>query len=168
VVDVSRRVFVRGLSPAVRTLTRDSLLLIRTNGNRSRIGNVYRVPESAVGHAFSAFQIGASVTDPANSGYLFWFLSAPNVQRRITDAASGTTGLGNVSIHWLSQLEVPWPDERRRRMLVSVADSLEAVSASSRAVLTRVGAARTAMLADLLSGEHEIPGSYDRFLDGAA
>ena len=33
---------------------------------------------------------------------------------------------------------------------------------------SRLEALRTAMMSDLLSGDHEIPASYDRFLNGAA
>jgi type I restriction enzyme S subunit len=167
-LDATRRVFVRGLPATVRTLSKDSLLLIRTNGNRSRIGNAYRVPEDAVGHAFSAFQIGASVFDPRDTAYLFWYLTHPTAQKRMSDAASGSTGLGNVSVRWLSRLQVPWPDEPDRRRLVSMADAIDDETAAVRALIDRLASARLALLDDLLSGNHPMPASYDRFLNDAA
>ncbi len=168
IVDVSRRVFVRGLPASVRTLTTDTLLLIRTNGNRERIGNVYRVPASGVGHAYSAFQIGAAVRESRDTGFLFWFLSAPRVQALISEAASGTTGLGNVSISWLGGLEVPWSDDEVRDEVVAVADAIDSVSSRARSWVSRMTVLRATLLTDLLSGEHEIPASYDRFLDATA
>ncbi len=167
-VDVTQRRHVVGLPPAVRTLMPDSIVLIRTNGNRNRIGNAYRVPHTAVGYAFSAFQIGVFARDPHDATYLFWFLSAPSTQARISDAASGSTGLGNVSVRWLSHLEVPWPAEAQRAHISTLADTLDAMSAAAREVVSMSQAVRDALLADLLSGEHRIPESYDLFLTDAA
>jgi len=168
VVDASQRRYVRGLRTGVRTLTRNSLLLIRTNGNRARIGNVYRVPEAAIGHAFSAFQIAASLHDERDLPYLFWFLSTPSVQARISRAASGSTGLGNVSIRWLAQLRVPWPAEEERHRVAELADLLEATSRAAAKGRLATEATRAALLSDLISGDRAIPESYDRFLDDAA
>jgi restriction endonuclease S subunit len=167
-VDASQRTFVHGLPPSTRTLSAESLVIIRTNGNRARIGNVYRVPVAAHGHAFSAFQIGVFPHFGGDSPYLFWFLSTPTVQRRISDAASGSTGLGNIAVSWLKHLSVPWPSDAERGRIVATADALDEVAASSSGVAARLNALRGALLADLLSGDHEIPASYDRFLDGAA
>ena len=100
--------------------------------------------------------------------FLFWFLSSPTVQRRISEAASGTTGLGNIAISWIKQLDVPWPSEVERKRITVIADSLDEVVVAGLATQRRLGALRSALIADLLSGDHEIPPSYDRFLDGAA
>lgn len=167
-VDVTQRRYVTGLPSTVRTLTSSSLVLIRTNGNRSRIGNAYRVPDSAVGHAFSAFQIGVSVHDPQHTAYLFWFLTAPTTQARISEAASGSTGLGNIAVRWLNRLQVPWPADKEQARITAMADSIDAASVAAREVRSRAQALRNALLADLLSGEHGLPASYDRFLGDAA
>jgi hypothetical protein len=44
----------------------------------------------------------------------------------------------------------------------------DSVSRRARDVESATTALRATLLADLLSGDHEIPSSYDRFLDGAA
>jgi hypothetical protein len=49
-------------------------------------------------------------------------------------------------------------------LLAAAADA----AASARNVARVLTSLRRTVLADLLSGEHEIPASYDRFLDGAA
>ncbi|MFN8620617.1 MAG: hypothetical protein U0869_07750 [Chloroflexota bacterium] len=167
-VDVAQRRHVVGLSAKVRTLTQGSLVMIRTNGNRDRIGNVYRVPEAAVGHAFSAFQIGLSVNDAEDTPYLFWFLSAPSTQARISDAASGSTGLGNVAVSWLNRLDVPWPTDSIRHRVTIIADALDATSLAAHAVASRAARLRAALVPHLLSAGHHIPESYDRFLDTVA
>jgi len=164
-VDASERRFVSGLPATTRRLDPSTIVLIRTNGNRNRIGNVYRVPNSAVGHAFSAFQIGFRLRDSVDLPYVFWFLASPSVQARITDAASGSTGLGNIAVRWLADLRVPWPPPEVRQRVADVADALDDVSAAATEEASGALRLRTTLLADLLSGEHEIPASYDRFLE---
>jgi type I restriction enzyme S subunit len=163
-VDLSDVKYVTGLPPSTRRLGSGSLLMIRTNGNRSRIGNVYRVPAEAHGAAFSAFQIGITLSDAANANFSYWVLAEPNLQRRISGEASGSTGLGNVAVKWLRELLVPWPEGDERRSISALFNAVDAHSRQCREVLTRFQHLRSALLSDLLSGNHEVPDSYDELL----
>ena len=165
-MNVIDRKYVSGLPPSTSTLTESSLVMIRTNGNRSRIGNVYRVVQDALGCAFSAFQIGLHFDTPADAAFAFWMLSAHEVQTRISESASGTTGLGNVAVRWLRELELPWPPSAvDRERAVDLFDSSDAASARSEDEVAMLEATRNALVADLLSGAHEIPASYDELLE---
>lgn len=164
-LDTTTRRFVVGLPPSTWRLTRDSLIMIRANGNRERIGNVYRVTPEAIGCAVSAFQI---VLEPVNSGdsaYLYWFLQTPKIQSRITAAASGTTGLGNVAVSWLRDLEVSWPSLSERNDFVALAESIGSVQELAEDQLAAADILRMALLDDLLSGATELPASYDLLLE---
>jgi hypothetical protein len=119
--------YVSGLPASVPTLNESSLIVIRTNGNRNRIGNMYCATPEVFGHTVSAFQIAASADSPATAAYVFRFLQTPAVQRSITAAASGTTGLGNIAVSWLRKLEVPWPAENDRSVVVETADAIDDV-----------------------------------------
>lgn len=65
-------------------------------------------------------------------------------------------------------LRLPVPDIDRQSQIASVADGLRVAEEGASLVAVRSRVMRSALLADLLSGDHEIPTSYDRFLDGAA
>lgn len=107
---------VTGLPSNVGRIDERSLILIRTNGNRQRIGNVYLPPVEANGHAVSAFQFLMQVNNPDDREYLFWVLSEPGMQQRLSESASGTVGLGNMAVRWLNELFIPWsttPTDRR-------------------------------------------------------
>ena len=161
--------YVSGLSAATTFLTESSLLMIRTNGNRNRIGNVYRVPTEAVGCAFSAFQIGLHFTDADAARFAFHVLAEESIQGRISESASGSTGLGNIAVRWLKDLEIPWPDDSAERIAVSeLFESLDGATRRSALLDTLFGALRSALVADLLSGSHEIPQSYDSVLEMAS
>jgi hypothetical protein len=161
-MNLSHCSYVAGLPPTTRLLSPSSLLMIRTNGNRARIGNVYRVPADVVGSAFSAFQIGIDVHDPDDRDFVYWILRAPSVQHAITEAASGTTGLGNIAVSWLKNVLIPWPSDSQRQDVVAVLDGLASVERLAQANLQALQDLRAAVLTDLLSGEHSIPASYDR------
>ncbi len=167
-VDLSHLTYVSGLPAKTRKLDPSAVLLIRTNGNRGRIGNAYRVPAEATGYAFSAFQTGVFPYDPEDSAYLFHALSATSMQERISEAASGSTGLGNIAISWLRCLELPWPEEYERRRAAEVADAAGAVASAAQAEHQRLNRLRSILLDELLSGRRAIPESYDRLLDAAS
>lgn len=90
-----------------------------------------------------------------------------DLQRSITDNASGTTGLGNIAIRWLKELQLPWPPRAKRRAVVAIADSLEQTTAAAERERVAASTARPVLLTSLFSGEHEIPDAYDTLLGTA-
>jgi hypothetical protein len=69
-INVSQSVSVVGLPESTPTLNAGSLIVIRTNGNRDRIGNVYRPMDEAFGCAVSAFQFLSQATHPLDRDFL--------------------------------------------------------------------------------------------------
>lgn len=166
-VDLTDRTYVTGLSASVATVTASSLVMIRTNGNRSRIGNVYRAPEETIGDAVSAFQFVIELAAPADRDYLYWVLRAPTMQAAISEAASGSTGLGNVAAGWLKTLSLPWPPAEERERLTAMWESAGEAATAAADYATSLGALRSNLLTALLSGDHKVPESYDALLEGA-
>ncbi|MBS1675277.1 MAG: restriction endonuclease subunit S [Actinobacteria bacterium] len=150
VIDLEGVGHVTGLPHTVGRIDESSLVLIRTNGNRQRIGNVYVPPLEAHGHAVSAFQFLMQANDPADREFLFWVLSEDGMQQRMSDGASGTVGLGNLAVRWLNEQIIPWsanPSERNATVeelknhnsaLTAIRAEIDATSAVSRAVLADV------------------------------
>ena len=126
-IDLNGVGYVSGLAASVGKIDESSLVLIRTNGNKQRIGNVYLLPAQAVGHAVSAFQFLMQSNSPADREYLFWVLSEPSMQEQMSEAASGTVGLGNLAVRWLNERQIPWsPDVAERQVVVDELRSLAA------------------------------------------
>lgn len=126
IVDLGETLHVRNLPASVELVGPQTLVMIRTNGNRQRIGNVYVPPAEAEGFAVSAFQFTLQLTEPAEREYVFACLADMETQARISAAASGTTGLGNVAAKWLRTYPIPWPSREIRNEIANA-------SASSRA-----------------------------------
>ncbi len=79
-----------------------------------------------------------------------------------------TTNLASVSLSTLKLFPVPKIPLAEQRRIVQLSEALGNVASSARGVATRAVVLRSAILMDLLSGAHEIPDSYDRFLEAAA
>lgn len=147
-----------------RLIKPHTILTIRTNGNAERIGNVHLAPNEAVGFTISSFLTSITPHDPDEAGYLLRALQSPQVQRAITAATSGSTGLKNIAVTWLRQLEIPWPSPTRRREVATTASAFDVAAAAHAAEEHGLHSLRRALLATLLSGEREIEATYDRFL----
>lgn len=161
-IDMSDETYVKGLPPSTLVLDESSLVLIRTNGNRQRIGNVYVPRGKALGCAVSAFQFLVQVGNPDDRDFIYWALKEPAMQNRMSEAASGTTGLGNIAAGWLKTATIPWAvDAKVRSSLVdrfrAIATQIEALSGEHQ----RLTETRIATLNALLSREIEIPESFD-------
>jgi restriction endonuclease S subunit len=96
-------------------------------------------------------------------GFLFWALQTTvDVRAAISGSAQPQitrTGLAP------SRIQIPPIDEQRR--IVNLMSSMDEAITASEAALSSVQTLRSGLLAELLSGEHEIPESYDRFLGAA-
>lgn len=141
-MDLSQVSHVTGLTASTQTIDSSTLVLIRTNGNRDRIGNVYVPPESAEGYAVSAFQFLLKVEDPRLRDYVFTVLDDRKMQANMSENASGTTGLGNLSSRWLKSREVAWSDDPTDRAEVvsgsATAREAEALVAGERDDLSKL------------------------------
>lgn len=144
---------VTGLPSSVGRIDESSLVLIRTNGNRQRIGNVYLPPAEAHGYAVSAFQFLMQAYDSSDRDFLFWVLSEAGMQDRMSDAASGTVGLGNLAVRWLNDQLVPWTElPSERRALVEELGRLSDVVASVRAEITAVTTVGSVLRDEIFGG----------------
>lgn len=165
---MDERAYVVNLASTVQLLDESSLVLIRTNGNRTRIGNVYRSTPEIVGHAVSAFQFAARPLDPSDRDYIYWFLRTTSTQEAMSHAASGSTGLGNLALGWLRSLAVPWFPASERARIVETCEALELVGTWAQREANSLVLLRSALVDDLLSGRREIPNSYDTLLELAS
>ncbi len=152
-LDLTEIGYVSGLGGSVSTVDGSSLILIRTNGNRDRIGNVYLPGAEANGHAVSAFQFLLKVHLPSDREYLYWYLSSPAMQAQMSEAASGTTGLGNLAVKWLNDQPIPWPAaDEARAALAARFRQLRSVVVSVQTEQSRLSDVRAAIMGEIFGG----------------
>ncbi len=157
-----------GFSPRSR-LRRGDVLMTRAN-TRELVGAVCRVLEAPPDYYLcdKTLRLNPRV-DLVDPDYLVEVLLADAAREQIELAATGTSGsMKNISQKTIRDLRVPLIDAAEQRRLVRTVSALRRTAAAIDGAVASLASLRGALLADLLSGDHEIPASYDRFLDGAA
>lgn len=105
-----------------------------------------------------------------DAGFDPWFLSiwgnGPFGRVWFEENGSQTTNLASVSLTTLRRFPVPAIPMAEQRRIAVLHMALREASRAATGVRERASAARSTLLADLLSGEYSIPASYDRFLGG--
>jgi type I restriction enzyme S subunit len=90
-------------------------------------------------------------------------LSTNELQVNIRDRA-GTTTLPIISKSAWGELSIPWPDVQIRNGISLLAKLIDEYILATDNAVTNAKNLRSGLLSDLLSGEHEIPASYDSLL----
>jgi type I restriction enzyme S subunit len=99
--------------------------------------------------------------------FLFLMMWYWHSQKRTLEFQAQTTGIRNLrtSDYLEQRLRLPPVNEQRR--IVEIVVAMDDAIAKSEESIQKAKTLRSGLLADLLSGEHEIPESYDRFLGAA-
>jgi type I restriction enzyme S subunit len=142
-----------------------TLLMVGSNGNPERVGNVYQSDSNIEGMSLASFLVGIHSPDELTSKWLYYFLSSDGVQYLLTEATAGSTGLKNLSLEWLRCLEISLPPLRLQRRIVDLMTHLDNQIANLRTERDAGRALRVATLSNLLDATREIPADYDAAFD---
>jgi type I restriction enzyme S subunit len=93
-------------------------------------------------------------------------LSTHRMKSELIDI-SGKTTMPIISKSTWGSLEIPWPNDKVRQAVSEVASSIDEYEKQLNTVITATKKLRFGLLSDLLSGNHEIPASYDSLLGAA-
>ena len=99
-------------------------------------------------------------------GFAHWWARHSFLSGAFADVASGTN-IFHIGSTRLAAMPVALPSLREQDRITDLCDSvqttLDATAASQRSAIT----VRSSLLSNLLSGDHEIPGSYDALLEAS-
>ena len=111
-----------------------TILMVGSNGNPERVGNAYLAGPSLDGNVYASFLIGVDPGPKVVPDYLWRYLQSPRIQRAITDATAGTTGLKNLSLGWLRAMPVAVPPLAEQRRIVDLLGSADNVIQKARSI----------------------------------
>ena len=153
-----------------RQLLQGDILLEKSGGGPNQpVGRVVRVKEvpdrSICANFVQLITADASKVDP---GYLFYALFARHQLGVTEQYQRRTTGIRNLQTKEYLALTVGVPPVAEQRRVVMTADAFDDLRASAENAVERLRVLRQGLIADLLSGAHEIPESYDALLDMTA
>ncbi|MBM4077231.1 MAG: restriction endonuclease subunit S, partial [Planctomycetes bacterium] len=98
--------------------------------------------------------------------YLAVLFNYPPVRAEMWSLGKGNAQL-NISPKSIHEIEVNLPPLSEQRWTIEIISSMDEVIRSTEQAVADAKSLRSGLLSDLLSGAHEIPTSYDRFLKAA-
>lgn len=156
-----------------RGIKQGDILLERSGGSPTQpVGRVIRALVDTPHVVPSDFQRllrpNTEVVDPA---FAFWTLWMNYQDGVVLPYQKNTTSIRNLQVtEYLAGAKVVVPSLEAQREWVAVAEEFERLVGTQRAELDKAKRLRASLLASLLSGQHEVPASYDEFIrdEGAA
>ncbi len=163
-LDLSSELYLKDVndrSKAEKAVSKDWSIAVSSNGNRKRIGNAIFINDDR-DYLFASFL--TAFKPKSDSGlipeYFFqWLISHP-VQERITSVSEGTTGLGNLDIRYLRNMDIEFPEDVKEQ--TAIANILSKVDEAIEATENSIKAAenvKKALMQNLLSGKLKPDGS---------
>jgi len=98
--------------------------------------------------------------------FLYNLLMSNSVQKQFDSLAAGS-GVRNLNKEVVKEVVVSIPPLEVQREIAAVANGMDEFIIAVEQAVENAMSLRSGLLSDLLSGEHEIPKSYDRFLKAA-
>ena len=158
--------YIQGVTEAERvrrSIKLATLVMVGSNGNRDRVGNVFLADDQVIGHLFASFLIGIEPTQTVSERFLAATLRSRHIQSLITESTAGSTGLKNLSLRWLRDLPLILPPLPEQRAIAAVLDSIDEAIERTEEVIAATERLRDALLHELLT--RGLPGHHTAWRD---
>ncbi len=147
-------------------LLRDGDILMTRANTAELVGATCRVGQAPERHYLSDKTLRLIPSDAVDPDYLVEALLTSTARQQLAGAATGTSAsMKNLSQRSIRRVVVGHPSLDVQREHVATASSLHGFQRAASASAEAARTLRAALLSELVSGEHEIPPSYDRLLE---
>ena len=146
-----------------RAVTPRTLVMVGSNGNRDRVGNVFLARPEVSGHLLASFLIGINPIEEMSERFLSASLRSDLIQSLITGSTAGSTGLKNLSLTWLRSLPILLPPLPEQRAIAAVLDSIDDAIERTESVIAATEQLRDSLLQQLLT--RGVPGWHTEWKD---
>lgn len=106
-------------------------------------------------------------TEKCTSDFLYFWCTLKVNRDKAAELMTGTTGRQRLSWQGLGSLRLWLPSITEQERIVSSISEFDSLIESTESAITESKNLRSGLLSDLLSGEHEIPASYDKVIGAA-
>jgi restriction endonuclease S subunit len=106
-------------------------------------------------------------TEKCTSDFLYFWCTLKVNRDKAAELMTGTTGRQRLSWQGLGSLSLWLPSIAEQDRIVNNISEFDSLIESTESAITKSQNLRSGLLSDLLSGEHEIPSSYDKVIGAA-
>ena len=162
-LDLSEELYLQGVSEKdkkEKAVSKDWCIAVSSNGNRKRIGNAVFIKDDT-DCLFASFLTAFKPKDNSDilPDYFFRWLSSHNVQERITSVSEGTTGLGNLDIRYLRNMDIDFPDKSEQTAIAAILSKVDEAIASVQASISAAERLKKSLMQNLLTGRMKPDGT---------
>jgi type I restriction enzyme S subunit len=153
---------VKEVDKVKKAVSKHWSIAVSSNGNRKRIGNAVYIKEDSE-YLFASFLTAFKPKKDADilPEYFFRWLKSHQIQERITAVSEGTTGLGNLDIRFLRNMDIEYPEQSSEQ--IAIDSILSKVDETIEATKNSVKASeklKKALIQNLLTGKLKPDGTW--------
>ena len=162
-LDLSEELYLQGVSEKdkkEKAVSKDWCIAVSSNGNRKRIGNAVFIKDDT-DYLFASFLTAFKPKDNSDilPDYFFRWLTLHNVQERITSVSEGTTGLGNLDIRYLRNMDIHFPEKQEQTAIAAILSKVDEAIASVQASISAAERLKKSLMQNLLTGRMKPDGT---------
>lgn len=144
-----------------KAVSKNWCIAVSSNGNRKRIGNAVFIKDDT-DYLFASFLTAFRPKDNSDilpEYFFLWFSSYP-VQERLSSVSEGTTGLGNLNIRYLRNLDIVFPQEQEQQSIVNILSKVDEAIASVQNSIATAERLKKSLMQNLLTGKMKPDGTF--------
>lgn len=162
-LDLSEELYLQGVSEKdkkEKAVSKDWCIAVSSNGNRKRIGNAVFIKDDT-DYLFASFLTAFKPKDNSDilPDYFFRWLTSHNVQERITSVSEGTTGLGNLDIRYLRNMDIHFPEKQQQTAIAVMLSKVDEAIAAVQASISAAERLKKSLMQNLLTGRMKPDGT---------
>ena len=162
-LDLSEELYLQGVSEKDRkekAVSKDWCIAVSSNGNRKRIGNAVFIKDDT-DYLFASFLTAFKPKDDSDilPDYFFRWLSSHVVQERITSVSEGTTGLGNLDIRYLRNMDIHFPEKNEQTAIANILFKVDEAISAVQGSIAAAERLKKSLMQNLLTGRMKPDGT---------
>ena len=144
-----------------KSVSKDWAIAVSSNGNRKRIGNAIFINDDT-DYLFASFLTAFKPKADADitPEYFYQWFTSHVVQERITSVSEGTTGLGNLDIRYLRNMDIEYPDnEQEQKAIALILHKVDAAILAAENSIKSADKLKKGIMQNLLTGKLKTDGT---------
>jgi len=164
-LDLSSKLYLKNVTEkdkCEKAVSQDWCIAVSSNGNRKRIGNAVFISNNT-DYLFASFLTAFKPKENADilPKYFYYLLSSHEIQGRITSVSEGTTGLGNLDIRYLRNMELSFPDNlSEQHAFASILSKLDDAIEATENSIKGAEKLKKSLMQNLLTGKLKPDGTW--------
>ena len=162
-LDLSEELYLQSVSDKdkkEKAVSKDWCIAVSSNGNRKRIGNAVFIKDDT-DYLFASFLTAFKPKENSDilPNYFFRWLSSHDVQERITSVSEGTTGLGNLDIRFLRNMDILYPEKHEQSAIAAKLSKVDEAIAAVQGSIAAAERLKKSLMQNLLTGRMKPDGT---------